>query len=185
MTVRIDPVRILLALGVLLAYTALFALAAHADTPTATITTSNPAVAGISTATIAQPLIAALQPYIEDVGGVLFLALSAWLSRHVRNAMLRSAIEAAIQRGAGGVYGALVAQGKSVADKGTTNALVASHTNDILAALPSALKTLGVTPDLVHAMLVKSLGSLLATDPTVTVATPQALQPIVTTKVGA
>jgi hypothetical protein len=121
---------------------------------------------------VPRPLIELAQPYIEDLGGVLFLALSGWLARHVRNAMLRTAIEAAVQRGAGGVYGALVSQGETVGDKGAVNALTASHTNDILATLPGALKALGVTPDAVHAMILKSLGGLLAIDPTATISPP-------------
>jgi len=120
----------------------------------------------------AQAIINIVQPFILDAGGVVFAAITAYLAKHIKNAKLREALESAIQRGAGGVYEAIVAQAGSITDVPLKNAQIATAVNSLLVAYPVAIRTFGLTPETLHEMVRKNLGTLLAADPNVTVLPP-------------
>ena len=116
-----------------------------------------------------QAIINIAQPFILDMGGAALTIIMAFLAKHIKNAKLREAIEAAIQRAAGGVYETLVAQSANIADIPVKNAAIASSVNSLLAAYPMAIRTFGLTPETLHEMVRKELGTLLASDPNVSV----------------
>ena len=119
-----------------------------------------------------------VQPFILDAGGVVFAAITAYLAKHIKNAKLREALESAIQRGAGGVYEAIAAQAGSITDVPLKNAQIASAVNSLLVAYPVAIRTFGLTPETLHEMVRKNLGTLLAADPNVTVLPPVPAPPV-------
>jgi hypothetical protein len=116
-----------------------------------------------------QPLVQIGLSFISDVGPVLLATVAAYLSKVVKNNILRNALIDATQRAAKGVYETLASAGANVGDISIKNAAIASAVNDVTANYPAILKTFGVTPDVVHNMIRKELGGLLAVDPTVTV----------------
>lgn len=119
-----------------------------------------------------QPLVQIGLSFISDVGPVLLAAVAAYLGKVVKSNILRNALIDATQRAAKGVYESLAAAGQNVGNIPVKNAAIASAVNDVVANYPTILKSFGVTPDVVHNMIRKELGGLLAIDPTVTVSAP-------------
>jgi len=119
-----------------------------------------------------QPLVQIGLSVISDVGPVLLAAVAAYLGKVVKSNILRNALIDATQRAAKGVYESLAAAGQNVGNIPVKNAAIASAVNDVVANYPIILKSFGVTPDVVHNMIRKELGGLLAIDPTVTVSAP-------------
>jgi hypothetical protein len=125
----------------------------------------------------AAPITDYLQPAVDAMKAGLVAALSAWLIKHVRNQLLRAALQKAIVSAGAGVYSALVIGGKTLLDGGLVEGAVASKTNALIAAFPDTMKTLGVTPADLHNAVANAFGLHLAADPTVTLPKVVATKP--------
>lgn len=127
-------------------------------------------VAAPATTSNVAPLVTFSVGLVRDVGLALLPVVAAWLATHVRSKFARDAIQAGLTRAAGGVYEAIAARGATIQSVPIKNAEIASAVNSFIAIYPSAMNTLGMTPDSVHEAIRKELGTLLAADPTVTIA---------------
>jgi hypothetical protein len=101
-----------------------------------------------------------LDEAIKGVFGAVLSALVAWVALHVRNALLRQAINLALSRA-----GAL-ALDFMTAQAGTLDAVALRHTavgravSYMLSTMPKALRTFGITPDRVTDMVSAELAKL-------------------------
>lgn len=132
------------------------------------------ALADDAAAVTIKPLIDVLLGYLPDVIGLFVAALVAWIGRHVKNETARRALTDAVQRAGQGVYETLAAGGHSIADQPIKNAAIAQAAGLIFQQFQPAMARFGLKPDDIHEMIRRSLGGLLAVDPTISVAGPPA-----------
>lgn len=93
----------------------------------------------------------------------------------------QAALERALNAGAGVAYKfatGLIAQG-GLNNVQVHNSALAVGAQYVTGKLPETLDTLGLTPDAVHEMVSARLGTLLASDPTVTAGVPAVPTPAV------
>jgi hypothetical protein len=92
---------------------------------------------------------------------------------HVRlTATQAASIQSAAQAGAQAAYGYIVANANNFRDVTIRNAALATGVQHVISSVPEAMTALGVTPDHVRHMVEARFGGLLASDPTVTIASP-------------
>jgi hypothetical protein len=84
-----------------------------------------------------------------------------------------AAVQSAADAGAQAAYGFIAANAGSYRDVTIRNAALAKGVQHVIASTPDALAALGITPDHVGQMVEARFGGLLATDPNVSIATPQ------------
>jgi hypothetical protein len=128
-----------------------------------------------------------LTPLVQVLAALALAALSAAipyltpLLRRYLNIQLTATQAAAIQNaanaGAQAAYGYIATNAASYRDVTIRNAAVAKGVQHVLASTPDALAALGVTPDHVRQMVDARFGGLLAADPNVSIAAPQAAPP--------
>lgn len=110
-------------------------------------------------------VLAAVLPAIP----ILVATMRKKLNLQITDAQV-AAITGAAQQGANFAYGMIVKSGGSVAAPQQMSQAITAGVNHVLSSVPDALKTIGITPQHVSAMVEARLGGLLAADPTVTVA---------------
>lgn len=86
-------------------------------------------------------------------------------------------LENVLTAAAGGAYKYAASHVGGLSNVAVNNGALADATNYVLTSLPNDLKTLGITPEKVTQMVNKRLGTLLATDPSVSAGTPPPATP--------
>ncbi len=133
-----------------------------------------------------------LTPLVQALAALALAAVTAatpfiapLLNRylHVRlTATQAAAIQSAAQAGAQTAYGFIAANAGNYRDVTIRNAALAKGAQHVIASVPDALATLGITPEHVKAMVEARFGGLLAADPTIGIgaapSTLTATQPI-------
>lgn len=115
------------------------------------------------------PVLSLFNETIKTLGVALVAGCVAWVGKHVHNDGLRKALDAAIQRGAAGVYEALVSAGASYSNVPVKNVAIADAANFIVHNMPKTVAAFGHDHASIQDLIQKSLGALLAADPTVTI----------------
>lgn len=90
------------------------------------------------------------------------------------DADLKANLENILQAAAGGAYKYAASHEGGLSNVAVNNGALADATNYVMSKVPDTLKQLNITPATVTQMVDKRLGSLLATDPTVTAGKPPA-----------
>jgi hypothetical protein len=142
---------------------------------------------GAARAQPAQPVTVDLSPLapwlgaiVQALGWAAISALGYWLSGHVRNAIARQAIMAAVQHGAAGVYQTLAQNSVALSNVPIRNLTVARMASAAAQLVPSELERLGLDSDDLKPMIEHELGTLLAADPTVSITGRVAALPVST-----
>lgn len=151
---------------VAIAITAWLVIGGTAFAEETTVTANGPASATTTISLV--PLYIQMVPYIAAGIGGLFLAVCSWAATKFLGIKLdqndRSIIESAIQRAAGRV---LAAQEGPIAGLkfDVHSQFVADEARKVGALVGGTLTKLGVTPDMVAAMIVGEIGKLQAVSP--------------------
>lgn len=90
------------------------------------------------------------------------------------NADLTGKLELALNAAAGAAYKFAASHEGGLSNVAVHNGALATAASYVATSMPDTLKQLGITPDRVSAMVSARLGTLLATDPSVTVGKPPA-----------
>lgn len=93
---------------------------------------------------------------------------------------LKNNLENVLQAAAGGAYKFAASHEGGLSNVAVHNGALATATSYVVSNLPDTLQKLGITPDKVTAMVSARLGTLLATDPTVTAGKPPVALPMAT-----
>lgn len=125
-----------------------------------------------------------LTPLVQALAALALAALSALapylaplLRRYLHvqlTATQAATVQAAAAAGAQAAYGYIATNTGNFRDVTIRNAALAKGVQHVMASTPDALAALGITPDHVQQMVEARFGGLLAADPTVSIAAPQA-----------
>jgi hypothetical protein len=121
------------------------------------------------------PLVSVLAPlaYAAVVGAVGILVPAVLKRLGIANDTdLSNKLVTALDAGAGEAYRVALSHDGGLASVTVHNTAIAAGVSYVTAALPDTLTKLNITPDKVQAMVQARLGTLLASDPTVTAGTP-------------
>ena len=125
-----------------------------------------------------------LTPLVQALAALVMTALVAatpylapLLGRYLRirlSATQAAAIQSAADVGAQAAYGYIATNAASYLNPTIRSAALAKGVQHVMASAPEALAALGITDDHVRAMVEARFGGLLAADPSVSIAAPQA-----------
>jgi hypothetical protein len=125
-----------------------------------------------------------LTPLVQALAALALASLSATtpylvplLRRYLHvqlTATQAAAVQSAAVAGAQAAYGYLAINSASYRDVTIRNVALAKGVQHVMASAPDALAALGITPDHVQQMVEARFGGLLAADPAVSIAAPQA-----------
>lgn len=114
------------------------------------------------------PIVAWINAFSDALAPPLFALALVWLRQH----QINTRVIEAVGRAAGEAYRQMVQTGGTATDPIATAAAVAEGRNYLLARIPDALKSAGITPESAAQMVSAELGKLLAIDPTIGLGAP-------------